>query len=165
LPRNKFVDCDKQEYGCNGGEIIQCYEYVKTAGGLEKNSDYPYHARDGTCKADKAKEIVKVTGYKRVIPSGSKDETAMANYIAANSPASIAVDAEKWSFYHSGIMKSTECGHNLDHAVQAVGYDIPNGFWIVRNSWGPDWGEKGYIRLQFGKDTCGLATEVSVPTA
>jgi len=52
----------------------------------------------------------------------------------------------------------------LDHCVQAVGYDLTdssNPFWIVRNSWGTDWGENGYIRLQYGDNTCGLTNEAT----
>lgn len=165
LAPQQIVDCDHNGAdGCNGGDLPTAFNYVKNAGGLERNADYPYHARDQTCHFEKAKEFVKISGFKYVIPDGSKDETAMANFLAANSPISIIVDAESWSFYSGGIVKASECGLNLDHAVQAVGYNTAGGYWIVRNSWGSDWGEQGFIRLQFGKNTCGLTSEVTVPT-
>jgi len=53
----------------------------------------------------------------------------------------------------------SDCSNSIDHCVQLVGYDMTQStpFWIVRNSWGTDWGESGYIRLQYGQDTCAVA--------
>jgi len=165
LAPQQIVDCDHNgAYGCNGGDLPTCYNYVKSAGGLERNADYPYHARDGTCQADRSKEFVNINGWKYVIPQGSHDEAAMSNFLSAHSPMSILVDAASWSFYHSGVLKATQCGHSLDHAVQAIGYNIPGGYWIVRNSWGTSWGQQGYIYLEYGKNTCGMTSEVTVPT-
>jgi cathepsin F len=166
LAPQQIVDCDRNDAGCNGGDLPTCYRYVESAGGLELNSDYPYHARDGTCNAKKNLEQDPIRGFQYVIPQGNKNENTMATYLAANSPMSIIVDASSWSSYSGGVLTANECGHDLDHAVQAVGYNglDSNGYWIVRNSWGADWGESGFIRLQFGADTCGLTSEVTVPT-
>jgi C1A family cysteine protease len=166
LAPQQIVDCDRNDAGCNGGDLPTCYRYVESAGGLETNADYPYHARDGTCKAQKNLEQDPIKGFQYIIPQGSKNENTMATYLAANSPMSIIVDASSWSSYSGGVLTASECGHSLDHAVQAVGYNglDANGYWIVRNSWGQNWGEQGFIRLQFGMDTCGLTSEVTVPT-
>jgi len=59
------------------------------------------------------------------------------------------------------------CGQDLDHAVTAVGYgETQDGtkYWIIKNSWGAQWGEKGYIRMQRGVKLCGIALEASYPT-
>jgi hypothetical protein len=54
------------------------------------------------------------------------------------------------------------CGTNLDHGVTAVGYGVENGreFYIVRNSWGENWGDNGYIKIgiEQGKGVCGIQT-------
>jgi C1A family cysteine protease len=163
LAPQQIVDCDRGDGGCNGGDLPTCYRYVVGAG-LEKNSDYPYHARDQTCQASAGKDFLHIKGFKYVIPQGSKNENDMASYLAANSPMSIIVDASKWSYYRSGVMTAAQCGLSLDHAVQAIGYDTGAGYWIVRNSWGTSWGESGFIRLQFGHNTCGITSEVTVPT-
>jgi len=164
LAPQEIVDCDHNGcYGCNGGNLPSCFNFVK-AEGQEKEANYPYHARDGTCEANQGLAYVHISGYQYVIPVGDHNENTMANFVAAKSPASIIVDANAWSFYRGGVMTAAQCGYSTDHAVQAVGYDTTAGYWIVRNSWGPRWGENGYIRLQFGHNTCAMTTEVTVPT-
>jgi C1A family cysteine protease len=56
---------------------------------------------------------------------------------------SIAIEADKTIFQHykSGVIDSAECGKRLDHGVAAVGYN--SQAFIVRNSWGPSWGDNG----------------------
>jgi len=51
--------------------------------------------------------------------------------------------------YSSGIFSSAQCGTNLDHATLVVGWGSASGqeYWIMKNSWGTTWGEKGYMRL------------------
>ena len=62
--------------------------------------------------------------------------------------------------YKKGVLDSKHCGTDLDHAVLAVGYGTENGkdYWLIKNSWTEDWGEKGYIKLAVadGKGTCGI---------
>jgi len=166
LAPQQIVDCDQVDQGCNGGDLPTCYQYVQSAGGLETDADYPYQGVDGDCQAQTDKEQDPITGFKYVIPEGSTDEMAMATYLAGNSPMSIIVDASSWSSYSGGVLTADECGQDLDHAVQAVGYKglDASGYWIVRNSWGLDWGENGFIRLQMASNTCGLTSEVTVPT-
>lgn len=111
--------------------------------GIALESDIPYRGRDGQCPAYKA--AVKVSGYvKNPVNDAASFETAVATV----GPQSVTVSAEPWQLYGGGIFNgcSRKGGDNtLDHGVQAVGYT--DKYWIVRNSWGSFWGEKGYIFL------------------
>lgn len=73
--------------------------------------------------------------------------------------------------YTGGILTQAACGgyssSSLDHCVQLVGYnnaDPNNAYYVVRNSWATDWGENGFIYLQFDVNTCGLANEATYVT-
>lgn len=78
-------------------------------------------------------------------------------------PVSIGVAANNyWQMYSGGIVTIQECPDDqLDHGVVVVGYNKDKKYWIVRNSWAPIWGEQGYIRLEMGKNTCGIRNTAS----
>lgn len=63
-----------------------------------------------------------------------------------------------------------KCGTELNHGVAIVGYGITldgTKYWTVKNSWGTEWGEKGYIRMHrdvsHKEGLCGIAMEASYP--
>jgi len=166
LSTQQIIDCDTNDNGCNGGDPTTAYQYVQAAGGLESEALYPFLGQDGTCAANKTLEQDPITGFQYAIPQGSTDEVAMANFLATNQPVSTAVDASQWFSYSGGVLMADQCGQEIDHGVQIVGYNglDSNGYWIIRNMWGADWGENGYIRLQFGENTCGLTSLPTAPT-
>jgi len=159
LSPQQLVECDRTSMGCNGGLQERAYNYVKRAGGIEEEVNYPYTSgEDGSaeaCSADSKKFVLTVTEY-TTIKTGEAD---MATYMKGAGPLSIAIDASTWSSYTGGIMKS--CGEDINHAVQLVGVDQGAGYWKVRNSWSADWGESGYIRLAYGEDMCGITYDVT----
>jgi len=161
LAPQEIVDCDNTDQGCDGGDPPTAYAFVIQEGGMEDNSDYPYTAQDGNCAFDPTKVKVKITNWKYA--TENSDETTMMNNLVNWGPLSICVDAEPWQDYNGGVLMASDCDTQLDHCVQLVGYDLTQStpFWIVRNSWGADWGENGYIRLQYGQDTCGCADEAT----
>jgi len=161
LSPEQITQCDSTSYGCDGGWTENAYNYVKKAGGLEKESDYPYTSYQGvtgTCSAVSAKEVVTVTSY-----STLKGEAAMATYMQTTGPLSVCVAAESWNLYKGGIMST--CRGTVDHCTQAVGVDASStGYWKVRNSWGTSWGENGHIRLAYGANTCRITNDPTYAT-
>jgi len=163
LSEQDLVDCDHNgDQGCNGGLPTQAMQSIIDAGGIESEDAYPYEGRDGTCTFDKSKVAVKISNYTCVAP----DEAQMKAFIEKNGPVSIGINANTLQFYMGGIADPFDilCSpKHLDHGVLIVGYGVENSkpFWIVKNSWGQGWGEKGYFRIIMGKNKCGLANMVS----
>jgi C1A family cysteine protease len=159
LGPQQIVDCDKTDYGCSGGWPHAAFDYVKQQGGQDTESVYPYTARDGTCKFKSNGIGAKISGYNTI----SKNEKTIQASLATVAPFSVCVDAEEWSFYSGGVITPSQCGRSVDHCVQLIGYDATKapGYWIVRNSWGTDWGLTGLIYLQMGSDTCLIADYVT----
>jgi len=158
----QLVDCSTQNYGCNGGWPYVAMGYVKQAGGIMTEAEYPYQPRQGTCEFDQEKTQGVCTGYTQ-IPRG--DENSMMDALAAQCTISICVDASHYSFqlYSSGVYDEPACSSTaLDHAIMAVGYGSTAGgqdYWIVKNSWGTGWGKQGYIWMSRNKNNqCGVAT-------
>jgi cathepsin F len=159
----EILDCCHADgsAGCNGGDPRAAIAWVHQVGGLELNSCYPYEGRDDTCRSNRCPRAYTV---KAVYPIAS-NENSIYDALSRYGPLSIGVDAESWQNYGGGVVRSG-CGRQMDHAVQLVGYSTSSGgYWIVRNSWGPGWGESGYIYLAFGSDVCGMATYVTAATA
>jgi C1A family cysteine protease len=134
---------------------------------IVSRSSYPYTAVQGSCKVDGKSGILKVKSYKS-IPSGDVD-----GHMAAlqNQPLAVAIASSSSTFmqYREGIISSSACGTSLNHAVNLVGYGSEKGkdFWILRNSWGTNWGEKGYFRVarssKDGPGICGILKMTSYP--
>jgi C1A family cysteine protease len=157
LSPEQIVQCATAAYGCNGGWTEVAYSYVKKTGGLELEDDYPYTSPPtGKCNSDADDFKVTVVKFYQV---DSEDD--MGDYVNETGPLSVCVDAETWSSYTGGIM--SVCGNSVDHCVQAVGVKSSGSdpYWKVRNSWGTSWGESGFIRLAYGKDTCAIASDAT----
>jgi C1A family cysteine protease len=123
--------------------------------GLELESDYDYTARDGTCAADKSKEVVFLDSWKAI----STDEDEIAAALMEYGPLAIGINAGYMQTYTGGISNPWFCNPGaLDHGVTIVGFGEENGtkFWKIKNSWGESWGEKGYYRIIRGKGKCGV---------
>jgi len=162
LSPEQITQCDSAAFGCGGGWTESAYGYVKKAGGIETDADYPYTSYmgvTGTCSSDKSKYVASINGY--VTVSG---ESNMATYVQTTGPLSVCIDANNWNSYTGGIM--TVCGQSVDHCVQAVGVDTSGSapYWKVRNSWGTSWGESGYIQLAYGQNTCDITNDPTYVT-
>ncbi|XP_070037337.1 cysteine proteinase 3 [Nicotiana tomentosiformis] len=168
LSEQQLVDCAGafNNFGCNGGLPSQAFEYIKSNGGLDTEEAYPYTGKNGLCKFSSENVGVKVIDSVN-ITLGAEDELKYA--VALVRPVSIAFEVIKgFKQYKSGVYSSTECGNtpmDVNHAVLAVGYGVENGvpYWLIKNSWGADWGDDGYFKMEMGKNMCGIATCASYP--
>jgi len=168
LSEQNLVDCSKENYGCNGGDMQLAYDYILSNKGIDTEASYRYTARDGRCKFSTDNIGATISDYE-VLRSG--DEAALVDALASIGPIAIAIDASHMSFqfYSSGVYVENRCGngdYDLDHAVLAVGYGTENGsdYFLVKNSWGTSWGLKGYIKMARNKNNmCGVATEGVYP--
>lgn len=175
LSEQQLVDCDHTcdpdqpeacDNGCNGGLPLNAMSYVKKRG-LDLESAYPYQAKEGKCKSrTDGPPAATVADFNLV----STDETQIAAALVEYGPLSIGIDAAWMQSYRGGVACPWICDkRGLDHGVLIVGYGV-DGFapvrlrrepyWIVKNSWGPDWGDEGYYKICKDKGSCGLNTMV-----
>ncbi|XP_044086521.1 pro-cathepsin H [Neovison vison] len=168
LAEQQLVDCaqDFNNHGCQGGLPSQAFEYIRYNKGIMGEDSYPYKGQDSDCKFQPSKAIAFV---KDVANITINDEEAMVEAVALYNPVSFAFEVTSdFMMYRKGIYSSTSCHKTPDkvnHAVLAVGYGEQNGipYWIVKNSWGPQWGMNGYFLIERGKNMCGLAACASYP--
>ncbi|XP_064981750.1 oryzain gamma chain-like [Musa acuminata AAA Group] len=168
LSEQQLVDCANafNNFGCNGGLPSQAFEYIKYNGGLDTEESYPYRGVNGVCQYKPEKVGVKVLDSVN-ITLGAEDELKHA--VGVVRPVSVAFEVVNgFRLYKGGVYTSDTCGKtpmDVNHAVLAVGYGVENGvpYWLIKNSWGEDWGVDGYFKMEMGKNMCGVSTCASYP--
>jgi cysteine peptidase B len=164
LSEQQLVSCDTADDGCNGGLMLQAYDWLldNANGNVYTEESYPYASGGGNeAQCNESSSLVigaSIEGHLSI----ESDENVMAAWLAEHGPIAIAVDAEAFMSYQSGII--TDCnGQQLNHGVLLVAYnnsdEIP--YWVIKNSWGTSWGEDGYVRVRKGTNEC-LVTDYPV---
>jgi hypothetical protein len=177
----QLVDCDniknggRGDRGCNGGLMDNAFTFIGKYGGLCTEDAYPYVSgvtmTEGTCQ--KSCQLIsgsKIASFVDVKPDS--DDAMMSALVKQTVSVAIEADSMDFQLYKSGVFTG-KCGTNLDHGVLLVGYNADS--YILKNSWGTSWGDKGYIYLGKGTDPatgkpyngghgqCGVLMEASYP--
>jgi cathepsin F len=183
LSEQEIVDCSTAccnvpgngpvcNQGCNGGFMWSAMYDIMSWGGLELESQYPYLGYPNTC-AKAGPQTARISNYTCIsTTAGPANENQMMAYSYANGPISIALNAALLMNYESGVIDPWFPGFwcdpdTLDHALLIVGWGSAENwigetipYWLVKNSWGADWGENGYFRIGRGVNLCGIANSV-----
>ncbi|XP_058925995.1 cathepsin W [Kogia breviceps] len=175
----ELLDCDRCGNGCKGGFVWDAFVTVLNYSGLASDKDYPFkgNSKPHRCLAKKHKKVAWIQDFIMLQPC----EQSIARYLATQGPITVTINKKLLQQYQKGVIKATPttCDPQLvDHSVLLVGfgksksaegrqaeavsswshphprYSIP--YWILKNSWGANWGEEGYFRLHRGSNTCGI---------
>jgi len=162
LSEQQLLDCVEDSFGCEGGFENAAFRYV-IENGIQSEESYEYRGVEGRCHADAAKFVDHFSGFERVEADESQIESAL---VEVGHPIAVAIHAQEMENYQEGIFDDPRCEEGeINHTVLIVGFDKtgPVPFWIVKNSWGPEWGDKGYIKMKMGVNSCRINEEVSYP--
>ena len=161
------LDIDLSEmhlFNCGGGSCnfgwynSAACSYLKNNGTPDEDC-WPYQSVDKPCWntcLDWQSRAVKITNYGPI--SGIE---ACKTYVAI-APILVAFEVyADFYYYTGGIYEHIWGGYEGGHAVCIVGYDTTGlvPYWIVKNSWGPSWGEAGFFRIKMGE--CNIETRSS----
>jgi len=158
----QWIDCSENNFGCDGGLMQYIFERAKTEPAGPATFD-PYLGHESTCLHRKKRPWLKVISYTSQVDQ-YPIEAKLAHNIVQYGPISVGLDSASFHFemYNGGILKESQCGKDIDHAVLVVGF-TPE-YWIIKNSWGTEWGIDGYMYLERGKNACGINSYASFIT-
>lgn len=143
------------------------FDYIK-AKGTSSEQSYPYEGKDGKCNEMATKlNNLKCTGFRKIKPGNCDD---LRDAVANVGPISVAMDTRqlKMDYDPYKIYHPHECSSvrkDLDHTVLVVGYGSEGwtDYWLVKNSWGPEWGLDGYFKIASDNNLCGICTDAVFP--
>jgi len=137
--------------GCDGATGELAYKFM-TDYGIPMQQDLAYDAHTDACPVNldapwPTSQRVRLSGWNHIQPNNKA--APLMQSLVQNGPTVVAVDANNWFDYDSGIFDGCGRDATLGHAVLAVGYGKESGkdYWTIQNSWSSGWGESGHIRL------------------
>ncbi|XP_023173550.2 cathepsin L-like [Drosophila hydei] len=168
LSEQNLVDCSTTRYhnrGCDGGLPYRALRYVMDNKGIDTESSYKYENKQLSCRYNPQQIGATVRDVVSVMPS---DEAHLAAAVALKGPISVGIYvSENFLHYTHGVLDDKSCNRPMNHAVLVVGYghDSQGGdYWLVKNSWGSQWGDSGYIRMSRNRNNqCHIASLATYP--
>uniref|UniRef100_UPI00398EDD42 cathepsin L-like isoform X1 n=2 Tax=Pristiophorus japonicus TaxID=55135 RepID=UPI00398EDD42 len=157
LSEQELLDCDTWDHGCGGGYPYNAFNAIQKLGGMMCQRSYRYVAAKRRCQFQRTRVIAKISTYRNIRPH----ECEMKAWVSQVGPITITMNASVLKGYHYGIIRphAATCScRRLNHVALIVGYGVEkrNPYWIIKNSWGRRWGEKGYFRMYRGEQACGI---------
>ncbi|CAD5217238.1 unnamed protein product [Bursaphelenchus xylophilus] len=145
--------------GCNGGYLDLALKYVKEEGLSAAKSSPFVSSRGRIPQCQVGRKVGKIKNYKQI---PKRREDLMQRFLYNQGPLSVTIDARQLRHYKHGVLRPRKPagGWQINHAVTILGYGeekVP--FWIVKNSWGTEWGEKGFFRLLRGQNSLAIGQE------
>jgi len=167
LSEQHILDCSAGNNGCSGGWVYLALLYPERAN-LCSEESYEYKGSRGVCGIPSCAVALPEGSVINVTRIARGDGLALMHAVAQQ-PVAVGIQAETRVFqlYQRGVL-SSECGSAVNHAVLVVGYgnDMQQPYWLIKNSWGAYWGEKGYARLARGHGEtgeCGITSQPMFP--
>lgn len=161
LSEQYLVSCNSNNWSCSGGWYAHDYHWNRAGkdGGVGAvlESTRPYLAKNTACGTN-IDHLYTVNNWYYVNPYVSVPDTAaIKQAILSYGPVSVAVYVNNaFQAYTGGVFNGCSNG-TVNHAVVLVGWNDADQAWIMRNSWGPYWGEQGYMRIRYGCSQIGYA--------
>lgn len=157
LSVQEALDCSRPDTdGCDGGLMEYVFRHAMT-NPIGPESFDRYKNRNSRCLHRFFRPYIKVKSFQtESMEWNDHAENNLAYNVATYGPIPVGIDSNSYQFelYKKGILKPTDCGTTIDHAVLVVGY-TPT-YWIIKNSYGHKWGDNGYFYLQRGTNACGI---------
>jgi len=118
--------------------------------GITFEDYYPYTAGDQACavNADWPNKLAKVASWQNITGNVATMKQYISTYGAID--ACFVVYQDFFS-YRSGVYRHVTGGQAGGHCVSLIGYDDSQGCWIAKNSWGPGWGDGGFVKIAYGQ--------------
>ncbi|XP_063369908.1 cathepsin K-like [Cydia amplana] len=166
LSEQSIIDCTWEGVceGCNGGWPKEALKHIMKHG-IPLEEDYGgYLNENGYCHLENVTEVFKIRGFTLVTPlSVSAMKVALYKY----GPVIVTIqNNDAFNFYRSGVFYDPTCVDDyVGHAITIVGYGSRDGtdYWIVKNSYGEQWGEDGYMLLSSSNNNCFVLDEPYYP--
>jgi C1A family cysteine protease len=165
LSEQWLMNCNQDGWDCDGGWFAHDYHMWKTDlcgdTGAVLEQYVPYSALNGSCNCPYPHDYFisswSYIGNDNTIPSINSIKQAILDY----GPISVAIRTNSAFQQYTGGVFNSHSPFAVNHAVVLVGWNDTqgaNGVWILRNSWGPEWGEDGYMRIEYGCSSVGYAS-------
>jgi len=148
LSEAQVIDCSYKQgnQGCDGGSVLGAFQYAMInatlpgggGGGLDRQSDYPFHGDEGWCRSSRFTPVANLSSFVVLEPG---NESALVDAVANAGPVAVYIDSSQqaWQFYSMGILDDDTCGTVVDHALAVIGYGVDDGktnmpYFIIKNS-------------------------------